>query len=554
MQIAEAMRNNGVTFDQMAQATGLNPQDIQSRYQAAISPVQGLSRPTTTPTNRQPITIGNGTSKVTTFIPGTNGSDMVYVPPGTMGNGTNRVTTLIDGRTGLPMTTGAMMPWSAISLDGQSQTAQTLGAPQATSTPAATPQAIGNDQITDWLSRNPGATDAQIAQTMQQYGVSPLQMSQATGLDYGSVLNRYNDATGTKAPIANADVADWYSRNQGLGDAEIAQYMNNYGVTPDQLAASIGANPAAVQSRYDAATAPATSGPVPPAVAADLSTPPPGYTPPQTGTGYSPMINDLSQHTTGGTGSSLGGLGGPAADILRGGAGTPGAQPGFGGTGAFGQYGGYGAFGTQSSPWMSSVADDIMRRTQDALGQSFNAIRSNAVGVGGLGGSRQGVAEGLATRGAMDSMQGQLANLYNNDYQNTQNRGLQAYGIDTNAYLGNQNQWMNFGLGLGNQALTNQGQMLNFYGNERRTDLDALRTGADLYSAGFGGEWSPIQNAANIYRPFSGMGGSETESSSRGGGLLGALGGAGAGYQWYRGLQQPSNTQPASTGWGSWGW
>lgn len=515
IQIAEAMRNNGVTFDQMAQATGLNPQDIQSRYQAAISPVQGLSRPTTTPTNRQPITIGNGTSKVTTFIPGTNGSDMVYVPPGTMGNGTNRVTTLIDGRTGLPMTTGAMMPWSAISLDGQSQTAQTLGAPQATSTPAATPQAIGNDQITDWLSRNPGATDAQIAQTMQQYGVSPLQMSQATGLDYGSVLNRYNDATGTKAPIANADVADWYSRNQGLGDAEIAQYMNNYGVTPDQLAASIGANPAAVQSRYDAATASATPGTVPPAVAADLSTPLPGYTPPQSVTGY-----PIDQGTGGGPVTT--------PNTPLGGAGTPSAQPGFGGTGSFGQYGGYGAFGTQSSPWMSSVADDIMRRTQDALGQSFNSIRSNAVGVGGLGGSRQGVAEGLATRGAMDSMQGNLANLYNNDYQQTQNRGLQAYNTDTNAYLGNQGQWMNFGLGVGNQALTNQGQMLGFYGQQRAQDLQSLDLGADLYSRGIGGEWVPIQNAGAAYSPFTGFG-TSTTSGQQGGGLTGAIGGGLAG-------------------------
>ena len=216
---------------------------------------------------------------------------------------------------------------------------------------------------------------------------------------------------------------------------------------------------------------------------------------------------------------------------------------GFGGPGAFGQYGGYGAFGTQSNPWMSGVADDIMRRTNDALGQSFNGIRSNAVGVGGLGGSRQGVAEGVATRGAMDSMQGNLANLYGQDWTNTQNRGLQQYNTDTSAYLGNQGQWLNYGLGvgglqnqrygmdqnynlgLGNQALTNQGQQLGFYNTQRQLDQSGLALGANLYANGIGGEWSPIQNAADIYKPFSGMGGSETASSSNGGGALGALGG-----------------------------
>lgn len=219
---------------------------------------------------------------------------------------------------------------------------------------------------------------------------------------------------------------------------------------------------------------------------------------------------------------------------------------GFGGPGAFGQYGGYGAFGTQSNPWMSGVADDIMRRTNDALGQSFNGIRSNAVGVGGLGGSRQGVAEGVATRGAMDSMQGNLANLFGQDWTNTQNRGLQQYGIDTNAALGNQGQMLNYdlglgglqnqrygmdqnyNLGLGSQALTNQGQQMSFYGQQRGQDLQQLGLGADLYSRGIGGEWAPIQNAGSAYSPFSGFG-STTSSGQQGGGWQGGIGGALAG-------------------------
>lgn len=207
---------------------------------------------------------------------------------------------------------------------------------------------------------------------------------------------------------------------------------------------------------------------------------------------------------------------------------------------------GGGSFGKQSNPWMSGVADDIMRRTNDALGRAFNGIRSNAVGVGGLGGSRQGVAEGVATRGAMDSMQGNLANLFGQDWTNTQNRGLQQYGIDTNAALGNQGQMLNYdlglgglqnqrygmdqnyNLGLGSQALTNQGQQMSFYGQQRGQDLQQLGLGADLYSRGIGGEWAPIQNAGSAYSPFTGFG-STTNSGQQGGGLAGGIGGALAG-------------------------
>jgi len=41
---------------------------------------------------------------------------------------------------------------------------------------------VSNDGILSWLNANPNATDTTIAQTMQQYGVSPDQMAQATGM------------------------------------------------------------------------------------------------------------------------------------------------------------------------------------------------------------------------------------------------------------------------------------------------------------------------------------------------------------------------------------
>jgi len=77
------------------------------------------------------------------------------------------------------------------------------------------------------------------------------------------------------------------------------------------------------------------------------------------------------------------------------------------------------------NPYLQGMADDISRRSNTALQQGLQGIRSNSVMNGGFGGSRQGVAEGAAISGAADSLQGNLANMYNTDYQASQNREAQ---------------------------------------------------------------------------------------------------------------------------------
>ena len=52
-------------------------------------------------------------------------------------------------------------------------------------------------EIKNWLAANPRATDAQIAAAMNQYGVSPTQMAAATGLSLADVQNRYNAVSPT---------------------------------------------------------------------------------------------------------------------------------------------------------------------------------------------------------------------------------------------------------------------------------------------------------------------------------------------------------------------
>lgn len=50
--------------------------------------------------------------------------------------------------------------------------------------------AVTNQQILDFLIANPGMSDAQIVAAMEQYGVSPAQMASAVGLPEGEVISR----------------------------------------------------------------------------------------------------------------------------------------------------------------------------------------------------------------------------------------------------------------------------------------------------------------------------------------------------------------------------
>jgi hypothetical protein len=149
-----------------------------------------------------------------------------------------------------------------------------------------------------------------------------------------------------------------------------------------------------------------------------------------------------------------------------------------------------------SNPFYGSMANDITRRTQQALGQSLNGIRGNAVGVGGLGGSRQGVAEGHAISGAMDNLSGQLGAMGSGMWNADQNRDLSRYQGDQ-----------------------------SFYTAQRGQDYQGIGLGADLMSRGLQTQWTPLQNANNIYGNYSGMG-QTTNSSQQGGGWGGAIGGA----------------------------
>lgn len=133
--------------------------------------------------------------------------------------------------------------------------------------------AVTNQEIQSWLAANPMADDLTIAAAMNQYGVTPAQMAQATGLNVADVQARYNSALElksappgysattpqpttppppTRPTYSTQDIKNWLAANPRATDAQIAQAMNQYGVNPAQMAAATGLSQAAVQQRYNA--------------------------------------------------------------------------------------------------------------------------------------------------------------------------------------------------------------------------------------------------------------------------------------------------------------
>jgi hypothetical protein len=151
---------------------------------------------------------------------------------------------------------------------------------------------------------------------------------------------------------------------------------------------------------------------------------------------------------------------------------------------------------TAQNPYLSGLADDMQRRTQELLAQANLQTQSNYVGQG-MGNTRQGVAQGVSAGKAADSLQGQLAGLYGNAWNADANRSLQKYQSD-----------------------------LGFYDSQRRTDLAGAQTGSGLLSQSQSQLWQPMQAASDLYRPYtalpsaSGSGSSSNNWQSIAGGLL----------------------------------
>jgi hypothetical protein len=229
--------------------------------------------------------------------------------------------------------------------------------------------------------------------------------------------------------------------------------------------------------------------------------------------------------------------------------------------------------GKVNNPYLDQMATGIKNTVNDNLTQNvLPGIGSDAMMAGGYGGSRQGIAQGLAIGQSNKYLGDSLANLYGG--QQSQANQLQAQmtgqlsGQDATAAnlatsLAAQKAMNDANLGLG---YLNANQ--NFYTSNRGLDLQSLQTGANLFGAGANGSqgigqnltnignqqnqqpWNQLGNFSNNVNQYTGLGGSTNQTNSQGGGLTGAIGGALAGTQLYNNLGfggSPAPAQPVRT-------
>jgi len=90
--------------------------------------------------------------------------------------------------------------------------------------------AVTSRQIIDFLLANPGMSDAQIVAAMEQYGVSPAQMAQAVGLPEGEVVSRVAATVpeGMSVTLGDTRIAPQYEVRGSGEDRQVVGIENIY--------------------------------------------------------------------------------------------------------------------------------------------------------------------------------------------------------------------------------------------------------------------------------------------------------------------------------------
>lgn len=90
---------------------------------------------------------------------------------------------------------------------------------------------------------------------------------------------------------------------------------------------------------------------------------------------------------------------------------------------------GLNAADVNNNPYLDSAMNAAIRPlTQQYTEQVLPGIRNSSIGAGSLGSSRQGIAEGIASRGYMDAVGGVTANMGNSAYNQGLNTMTQTLG------------------------------------------------------------------------------------------------------------------------------
>jgi hypothetical protein len=162
----------------------------------------------------------------------------------------------------------------------------------------------------------------------------------------------------------------------------------------------------------------------------------------------------------------------------------------------------------QGNPYMQQMGqyglDQMNKNFENAI---LPAINTNAVFSGGLGGSRQGIAQGQAADALLNEQANFLNNFYGSQYQNDMNRALGAAstmgGLQLGAGQGQGQIDQNIlnTLGLGGQMLQNQ-----------------MAPAQGAFNA-YNQSWSPYLNYANILGQPTVLGFGDSSSMNMSGGI-----------------------------------
>lgn len=373
------------------------------------------------------------------------------------------------------------------------------------------------DQIKQFIT-DKGIGDNPYAQYnyAKQYGVAPGAVDQAMGYDAGTSDNWIKQqglqglagsAVGGTAPTtgnySNQQIQQFIT-DKGIANNPhaINAFAQQYGVQPSQIDSALGA-----QSGQSAGwqQSQGLTGQLPPGYAQNM---PPAQPPTQPSAGAPPASRPQNPYMPNPTAN-------PYQPMAGGGAPQQAPQMPQAPQAPQMPQGGPG----NQNPYMQQVGQDITRQVTNNLQRNIlPGIGRGAVAAGGYGGSRQGIAEGLAIGETNNNLAGQLANLYSGQFNQDRNYGLQSDALDLNVYRTNQDV-MRTGqqdqLGLIDRMLGWNGQGVAAATQARDQPFN---------------DWQRFVGPA---AQIGGMGGTQSQNL-QGNPYLGALGGALTGYNLYQ--------------------
>jgi len=124
-----------------------------------------------------------------------------------------------------------------------------------------TPGKITDQQLQQFFAANPNISNEQTYALMQQYQVSPQQVVNARGLDPQTAYGQYNQQVVNNArpgQVTDYELQAYFANNPNTPDSQIYALMNQYGVSPEQVSRAIGMPLDQAQARYRDAKAEAT--------------------------------------------------------------------------------------------------------------------------------------------------------------------------------------------------------------------------------------------------------------------------------------------------------